>query len=99
MNSQLLFFLVLILMINLYSLFLMFSDKTKAVNNDRRTPEGVIFFWAICFGSLGVLIGMTLARHKRRKWYFCFGIPLILIQNVLSVLFVYNLLFDIVISL
>lgn len=81
-NNQLIFVLSLLLLINLYSLYLMASDKFKAINSSPRTPEGVIFFWAVCFGSLGVFLGMFLFRHKKRKWYFYFGVPLAILENM-----------------
>ena len=69
--------------INLFSLWLMYQDKSKSYDVfSERTPEGKLFFWAICFGALGIWLGMFIFRHKKRKWYFYFGIPLALLQNI-----------------
>ena len=70
--------------INLFSFFMMARDKRKSIrgNGKRRTPEGIIFFLAAAFGSIGVYLGMLSFRHKTKKWYFQIGIPLLILQNV-----------------
>jgi len=64
------------------------SHKEKHV---RRLPEGQIFFWATCFGAVGVYVGMLLFRHKTKKWYFKIGIPLLVLQNFAAVYLVWLL--------
>ncbi len=61
----------------------MWLDKLKSrKNNATRISEGLLFFIAVFFGSVGVYIGMFTFRHKTRKWYFIFGIPLVILQNI-----------------
>ena len=61
-------------------------DKRKAIKHQWRIPEAVLFALAFAGGALGALAGMYVFRHKTRKWYFAWGIPLILmIQVVLLV--------------
>ncbi len=81
--------------INLFAFFLMASDKRKSMrgNGKRRTPEGLIFFLATAFGSVGVFVGMQLFRHKTKTWYFQIGIPLLIIQN-LALVYVLSLVLD-----
>ena len=69
--------------INLFAFCVMGYDKRKAVkrNDTKRTPEGVMFFLASTFGSIGIYTGMFIFRHKIRKWYFQLGIPLLMLQN------------------
>jgi len=69
--------------INLFSFCVMGYDKRKAMkrNDTKRTPEGVMFFLATMFGSIGIYTGMFIFRHKIRKWYFQLGIPLLMLQN------------------
>jgi len=64
----------------------MWSDKRRALrgNGQKRAPEGLIFFLAACFGSLGIYAGMLVFRHKTKKWYFQIGIPLLILQNLAS---------------
>jgi uncharacterized membrane protein YsdA (DUF1294 family) len=60
----------------------MLVDKIKSNNpNESRISEGMMFFLAAAFGSIGVYAGMFAFRHKTRKWYFLIGIPLLIIQN------------------
>lgn len=41
---------------------------------------------ALIGGSLGSIAGMHLFRHKTRHWYFLYGMPAILILQILLVL-------------
>lgn len=70
--------------INIFSCIVMALDKSRALQgkNDKRIPEGVMFFLASIFGGLGVYLGMFIFRHKIRKWYFQVGIPLLIFQNI-----------------
>jgi len=75
-------FLYYILIINLYGIFVMYSDKNKSKKGKWRTPEKTIFIIAFAFGALGIFIGMRLFRHKTKHNKFVIGIPLILIVQV-----------------
>ena len=68
---------------NLTGFILMGADKRKAVRNAWRIPEARLFFCALLGGSLGTLAGMYHFRHKTRHWYFVWGIPAILILQIL----------------
>jgi uncharacterized membrane protein YsdA (DUF1294 family) len=65
----------------------MFLDKRKAKNHKWRIPEKNIFLIAILGGSLGCLLGMNIFRHKTKHWYFKFGLPTILILQVVAIIF------------
>lgn len=76
---------------NLLAFFVMMFDKIKSRKNSaERISEGMLFFMATVFGSLGVYAGMFLFRHKTKKWYFLVGIPLLIIQNCGSLYLVYS---------
>ena len=81
------------IIINIVSLVVMGYDKQKSTKgrNIERTPEGIIFFMAAVFGSVGVYIGMFGFRHKTRKWYFQLGIPLLILQNLVTIYVVWNI--------
>jgi uncharacterized membrane protein YsdA (DUF1294 family) len=72
--------------INLFTFLVMANDKRKSRQRGEveRIPEGLIFFMAAAFGSVGVLVGMYILRHKTRKWYFQLGIPLLIVQNLVT---------------
>ncbi len=75
--------LAMILFMNVASFLLMLMDKTSSVRPEAgRIPEGMLFFLAAAFGSVGVLAGMFAFRHKTRKWYFLVGIPLLMLENL-----------------
>ena len=51
----------------------------SAFGADKRIPEKTLFLLSLLGGSAGALLGMRIFHHKTRKWYFRFGIPLLLI--------------------
>lgn len=77
---------ITIVIINIISFAVMAYDKHKAVHNknNERISEGSILFLAILFGGMGVYLAMFIFRHKTRKWYFQLGVPLLIIQNIIS---------------
>ncbi len=94
--------LALVGVMTLVGLGAMGLDKTIARKNGervqrgkkprRRIPEKTLFLIAALGGSLGVLAGMYLFRHKTKHKSFVFGVPLILAaQAALAWLLVTNL--------
>lgn len=94
--------LVLVGVMTLVGLGAMGLDKTIARKNGervqrgkkprRRIPEKTLFLIAALGGSLGVLAGMYLFRHKTKHKSFVFGVPLILAAQIaLAWLLVTNL--------
>ena len=71
------------IVINLTVFAMMGIDKRKAVKKLWRIPESTLFVIAIIGGSIGSIIGMRIFHHKTRHWYFVFGMPLILILQIL----------------
>ena len=78
MEPKTIVILVLLLLLNLISFFLMRHDKQCAKKNKRRVPEKTLFLSAILFGALGGTLGMFLFRHKTKHWYFRVFFPLLL---------------------
>ena len=70
---------------NLIGFLLMGIDKLKAKRRRYRIPERTLFLSAIFGGSIGVLIGMHLFRHKTLHRSFVLGIPLILILQLILI--------------
>lgn len=77
-----------LVLINLATFFVFGFDKLKAKykethENARRVPEKTLFLLAILGGSLGALLGMRAWHHKTLHKTFRFGIPAILILQLL----------------
>lgn len=68
--------------INIITFAVFGIDKKKAIDGKFRIKELTLFVLSLLGGSLGGLIAMHTFHHKTRKWYFKFGIPLILIAWV-----------------
>lgn len=80
---------------NLLSFIVTANDKRKSSRSHTdRTAEGLLFFLAIAFGSLGVYLAMLVFRHKTKKWYFQLGIPLLILQNTAASYLLYSTLVD-----
>lgn len=78
------------ILINLIGFFTMGIDKRKAIKRAFRIPESTLFIIAIIGGSLGTLLGMYAFRHKTRHWYFVYGMPAILLLQIIAVLALIN---------
>lgn len=68
----------------------MYLDKRKAINRVYRISEKKLFFVALIGGSIGSILGMHLFRHKTKHWYFVFGMPLIVIIQLLLGIIIYK---------
>lgn len=85
MNVQVLCILfVYLLIINIIAFALMRADKKRAHANAWRIPEKTLFLSAILGGSIGAIVGMQVFRHKTKHWYFKYGMPAILILQILA---------------
>ena len=67
-----------LLLMNIFTFFLMRHDKQCARKNRRRVPEKTLFLAAALFGALGGTLGMFVFRHKTKHWYFRVFFPLLL---------------------
>ena len=73
---------IYILVLNLIGYALMGIDKLRAKKRGFRIPEATLFVVAIIGGSIGTILGMIVFKHKTRKWYFTYGLPVILILQI-----------------
>ena len=79
--------LIYVAVINLFGFFIMGIDKQKARKRAFRIPEASLFTVAIIGGSIGTIAGMFAFRHKTRHWYFRYGMPAILVLQIICILF------------
>ncbi len=66
--------------VNLAGFAVMGIDKRKAVRRLWRVRESTLF---LIGGSAGSILGMQVFRHKTRHWYFVYGMPAILVLQIL----------------
>jgi uncharacterized membrane protein YsdA (DUF1294 family) len=78
------------LIINLIALILMAHDKSQARKNRRRIPEKTLFLVAAIGGSIGSITGMRVWRHKTKHFSFTFGMPAILVLQVILLYFFFK---------
>lgn len=88
--------IVYILGINLVTFIVYGRDKSQARRREWRTPESTLFILAIAGGSIGALAAMAYFHHKTRKKSFKYGIPAILILQLLLILLLTQTASDIV---
>lgn len=66
--------------------FLMYGiDKEKARKGKWRIKEKDLILVAVIGGSIGAFLGMYFFHHKTRHWYFRYGIPVIMILQIIIV--------------
>ena len=81
---------VYLLAINLLAFILYGIDKKRARKREWRISEKTLIGIAVIGGCVGAILGMHIFHHKTRHWYFRYGLPLILIIQVLLAWFLYN---------
>ena len=77
-----------LVLINLITFFVFGVDKLKAKRKEkhestRRVPEKTLFVLSAIGGSVGALLGMKVWHHKTLHKTFRYGIPAILILQIL----------------
>lgn len=82
--------IVYLILINLIGFFAMGIDKRRAIRHKWRISERTLFLLALLFGSIGVLTGMYVFRHKTKHLSFSIGIPAILVVQLLLLTLLYS---------
>lgn len=79
-----------LIIVNLVGFLMMGIDKRKAIKGAFRIPEATLFIVALIGGSIGSIAGMYTFRHKTRHYSFVYGMPAILILQVVLVILLLN---------
>lgn len=87
MKINLFYLLIIFIILNIRSYWLMIKDKKRAIHNSEnglggsgRIPEKSLISAAFLYGFLGIALGMfPPLRHKKNKPKFKIGIPLVTI--------------------
>lgn len=81
-----------ILIMNVYTFILFYTDKQKAIKRQRRISERKLLVSSFALGGLGAWLSMGMFRHKTKHLTFKIGVPLaalLTLAAILSILF-YN---------
>lgn len=70
---------------------LMGVDKQKAKKGQWRIPERTLWTLALIGGALGGWIGMRVFRHKTKHRSFIIGMPLLIIVNIATFIWLMRL--------
>lgn len=79
-------FIIFFVIINVLAYLIMHTDKNNARNGKKRISEASLLTLAAIGGSVGMLISMHILHHKTRKKKFKFGVPVILVLQVLLII-------------
>lgn len=97
-----LFWPIYFVLMNLAALYLMYSDKQKAIKKEWRVPEITLLSFCLLGGAIGVYLGMKYFRHKnptlvfpRRccAFYFCLADWLALLLFSFIIILIYHYFF------
>lgn len=76
-----------ILLMNAIAFGAMGLDKFKAQKGMWRTKEKTLFILAAIGGSIGAIAGMYTFRHKTKHTQFVYGMPMILIAQIVGIVY------------
>lgn len=91
MKTLQIFFILYLLVVNIAGFAMMGIDKKRAIRGAWRISEASLFLTALIGGSLGCIMGMEHFRHKTKHWYFKYGMPAILLLQILILLYCFIL--------
>ena len=77
-------FYIYLISVSLIAFVLMGIDKFKSKKDGWRIQEHVFIVIAFIGGSIGILFGMVIFKHKINKKKFSIGIPVLYIFNVIT---------------
>ncbi|MGN0472845.1 MAG: DUF1294 domain-containing protein [Lachnospiraceae bacterium] len=83
MNTVVKIIVIYLILMTLAGFFSMGIDKRRAIRHAYRIPEATLFLIAALGGSLGSILGMRHFRHKTRHRKFVWGMPGILILQII----------------
>ena len=81
---------IYLIIINIMTFVLFAVDKFRAVNRQWRIRESVLLGVSIVGGALGGLLAMQIFRHKTKTAVFKFGMPIILLIQIVLAYYLYS---------
>lgn len=77
---------VYLLVVNIAAFAVYGWDKMCAKRGMWRVPEKILLLLAFLGGSVGAMVGMAIFRHKALHLKFRYGVPLILILQLIGLI-------------
>ena len=74
------------------AVYITIYDKMAAIRHKRRIRESTLLMVSVFGGSVFMLLTLLLIRHKTRHHKFMYGIPLIIIIELIIIALVVNML-------
>jgi len=74
-----------LMFINIVTFFVYGIDKVKAKKNKRRISEATLLMLAVVGGTIGALLAMNVWHHKTMHKKFKYGLPLILLVQIVLI--------------
>ena len=71
-----------LIIINIIAFSMYVIDKNRARQGQWRISEKALIGIAVIGGSTGAFAGMHYFHHKTKHWYFRYGLPMIIIVQV-----------------
>lgn len=81
--------LSVILIVNVLAFLLYGIDKWKAKRSRWRIPESALLGMAAVGGSVGAWLGMRVWRHKTQHKKFRYGVPAILVAQIVLLVWIF----------
>lgn len=82
------YFNVYVIVINLVGFIQMGIDKQRAKKRAWRIPESQLFLVSLFFGAIGSFLGMRFFRHKTKHPTFKYGLPILVIIQLVIIYFI-----------
>ena len=79
--------LAYLVVINVAAFVVFCVDKAKAVAGGYRIREFMLLGMSFARGAVGGILGMLIAHHKVNTYYFKYGLPIMLVIEVVVVVF------------
>ncbi len=79
--------LIILLVLNVVTFFIYGIDKLKAKKGKWRISEATLLILAAIGGSVGAWLGMKVWHHKTLHKKFRYGVPAILLLQIVAVVY------------
>lgn len=80
---------VYLLVVNIAAFAVYGWDKMCAKRGMWRVPEKILLLLALLGGSVGAMAGMAIFRHKTLHLKFRYGVPMILILQLIGLIYLH----------